>query len=480
MKALQAQDVVAPTPRLLPAGDGGASSPPGTREPQKQLDTRFLDGLRGLAALYVFIRHASVILYIRPDHPALIDRLVSSGIFAFRFAVAAVLFFFVLSGFVIHLRYAQKLAANPLGATFDWGAFVWRRFRRLYPPLLFALAVTYVFDSIGLRLHFPIYHLESVPHRIIPSHLDLATLAANLTFLVNVHVPTPRWGVFFTSTFWGSDVPLWSLTLEWWFYMVYPAFWWLSKRSIALATCAVGVGFGLHYIVQYLEPRHPWIQISHLPVMTLTALPGWWIGALLADVYARRLKVSFRAVFAPLLILFLLPIPSRWIDKLFTAVYARQIKGTFWAFTPLVILLPITAGISEDITGDHSLQIIGVALGFAGLLALFFALQEYGHKFRLLNSLKWLGDMSYTLYLIHMPICVFISGWVMSRTPQRTLPHTPWILGGTVVGVVAVAWLSHFVVERPFMRTRSRSAQPTLEGTHAAADSSESRQTRVS
>ena len=51
-------------PLRLPRHSGAVRPPP-------ELDTTFLDGLRGLAALYVFVRHASVYLYARPIHPAL-------------------------------------------------------------------------------------------------------------------------------------------------------------------------------------------------------------------------------------------------------------------------------------------------------------------------------------------------------------------------------------------------------------------------
>jgi peptidoglycan/LPS O-acetylase OafA/YrhL len=432
MTAFTARETSAPPPHPSPAGEGHIS---------------YLTKLP-LAALYVFIRHASVLLYARPDHPAFIDRLVASGFFAFRFAVAAVYFFFVLSGFVIHLRYSQKLAADPRGATFGWPSFFWRRARRLYPPLLFAIALTFLFDSTGMHLHFPVYQTELVAHRVVTPHLDLGTLLANLAFLANVHLPTFSGG-FFTSKVWGTDAPLWSLTFEWWFYMIYPAFWWLTKRSIALATTIVAAGFALHYFVHHLEKTHQSAQSIHLLVMTLTAFPAWWIGALLADIYAGRIKIPF------------------------------------WCLTPLLILLPFTAVIPEEgvaarttvaidlshggmhfikalASSDGSLQVIGLALAFAGLISLGFTLQSRGLTLRPLNALKWLGDMSYTLYLIHMPICVFVSGWLMSRTPQRTLPHTPWLVVLIIPAMLGFAWLAHLLVERPF--TRSRSGTPRPEG----------------
>jgi len=117
------------SPLASPDGAAIQSGEPDKPAARPKLSTRFLDGLRGLAALYVFVRHASVLLYSRPVHPAFLDRVVATGFFSFRFAIAAVYFFFVLSGFVIHLRYSQKLAADPRGATFGWPGFFWRRAR---------------------------------------------------------------------------------------------------------------------------------------------------------------------------------------------------------------------------------------------------------------------------------------------------------------------------------------------------------------
>src|SRR5437764_11913890 len=97
--------------------------------------TRFLDGMRGLAAFYVLMRHVTWVP-APDDAPRLWLKFLGLLGHAFYYGHMAVIFFFVLSGFVIHLRFAKRLKEAPRQATFGWGDFVYRRARRLYPPLI--------------------------------------------------------------------------------------------------------------------------------------------------------------------------------------------------------------------------------------------------------------------------------------------------------------------------------------------------------
>ena len=92
----------------------------------------FLDGLRGLAAFYVVVGHARWLLWEGysegfQKHPAsysAINKALAYFLSLFKYGNEAVLFFFVLSGFVIHLRYARRMAEQGAAAKFDWSAFV--------------------------------------------------------------------------------------------------------------------------------------------------------------------------------------------------------------------------------------------------------------------------------------------------------------------------------------------------------------------
>ena len=191
----------------------------------------FLDGLRGLAALYVLVGHARWLLWegfstgyaTHPDHYSLAGKLLVFGLALFRWGHEAVLFFFVLSGFVIHLRYATGLKRDP-AYRFGFAGYLARRARRLYPPMLMALAITWTLDTLGARLQLPTFlHTSAYPviNANIGSDHSLRVLLRNLVFIMNP--------VF------GSDGPLWSLNYEWYFYLLYPLVFLIERRSIRMA-----------------------------------------------------------------------------------------------------------------------------------------------------------------------------------------------------------------------------------------------------
>jgi peptidoglycan/LPS O-acetylase OafA/YrhL len=325
----------------------------------------------------------------------------------FRYGHEAVIFFFVLSGFVIHFSYAKKLHTQRGNARFDGASYLVRRARRLYPPLLFAMLLTVGLDRWGMAMRFPIY-FASTPYPLINTsiHPDHSALTAigNLLFLMESWVPS-----------WGTDGPLWSLHFEWWFYMLYPVLWWLTRRSIVLSSSVVLVMF----LLSLLPGGWPLPGFAaHGVPQIFCALLTWWLGAVLASIVAARAKA--------------------WLPWLAT-------------LTPLLVAVPM-------LTGEHSWTIDTLyGLGFTGLLALCLWLRELGWSLHWLERLKPFGDMSYTLYITHFPILVFLSGWLMSRSPDTALPtHFGWILAGSLFAM-AFAYAAHFAVEKPFLsRARIR------------------------
>jgi peptidoglycan/LPS O-acetylase OafA/YrhL len=375
---------------------------------------QFLDGLRGLAALYVVIGHARWLLWEgysegflkHPDQYTAFGKTIVYGSMLFRYGHEAVLFFFVLSGFVIHLRYSKQLWLGKSEARFDWRSYVWRRAKRLYPPLGLALILTLLFDLLGRYLGYSIYR-QSTPYPLINQNVfadhSWLTGVGNLAFVMTSYVPV-----------WGTNGPLWSLKFEWWFYMIYPVFWWVSKKSITLAT-ALMVGL-------WVASFYPAVWGLSLFREVFSMMLAWWFGVLLADIYTGRLRCSF-ATLSPLsLLLFALPFAAA--DTL--------VKDILWG------------------------------MGFSGLISLCFVMQKRGGvMIDILERLKPLGDMSYTLYVIHFPLLVLMSGFVSSLSQSGHLPaHLGWVIPGICVCVL-LAYLAHWLVEVPFVR-RGKSVPAVL------------------
>jgi peptidoglycan/LPS O-acetylase OafA/YrhL len=374
--------------------------------PTANYDLRILDGLRGMAALYVLIGHTRFLLWEgysagylshASQYTALGKALVyASGVFIFGHQ--AVLLFFVLSGFVIHLRYSKRLRADGPDARFDWEAFIYRRAKRLYPTLIAAMILTALLDGYGMRNDYSIYFGRTpydLLNRTVKANYGWGVFAGNLSFVMDTYVPT-----------WGTDAPLWSLKFEWWFYMFYPAFWWISRKSLALATAVMAALFLLSF-----SPA-PWPAALLREVFS--AMICWWLGVLLADAFTGRLSLRFAHVAPASLLLLVLPL--------------ARLNG--------------------------SLSDFAWAVGFAGLIAACFALQERGRGLRPLSALKPLGDISYTLYVVHMPIVVLLSGWLMASDPAHELPrHFGWVPAGVVISL-ACAYVIHLFAEKPFVTRR--------------------------
>jgi peptidoglycan/LPS O-acetylase OafA/YrhL len=385
------------------------------RQETEKAPLLFLDGMRGLAAVFVMIHHARLLLWEgmaafsrHPEQYSPFGRLLAHALAIFRYGHQGVTFFFVLSGFVIHYNYAGKLHIHGAAARFDLARYLFRRARRLYPPLLAAMLLTFALDRSGMLEGLPIYAGKTaypVINGAVHIQHDALTAIGNLTFLMHALVPC-----------WGSNGPLWSLHFEWWFYMLYPVLWMISRRSVPLAAFCVAIPFALSL---------PW-PVWPLPGAAARAVPEffsglliWCMGAALADVATGRtvLRLGWVAALSPMLVV---------------APFAATSEG--W--------------VTDTLYG----------LGFAGLLALCLWLNKRGFPLRWLNALKPLGDMSYTLYITHFPILVLLSGWLMSRAPGGILPmHFGWLAAGALLAA-SVAHGLHYIVEKPFL-SRARASR---------------------
>lgn len=361
---------------------------------------RALDALRGLAALYVVVFHAVGLLWAGASEDA-VSPVVWVVRNVFGHGQQAVLLFFVISGFCIHYRQAQTGATSV-----QLVRFAWRRFRRLYPPLLLALTATALFDWFGHQFNTSVYEGAST-YRIINawviSSYSPETLIGNLLFQARLMVPA-----------FGTDGPLWSLAFEFWFYALYPLTL-LLFRQLGVRTTLVAIA-----------------AISGTAQLTLGVLlgSGWDAGDFIVG---------------PLNVLFDWPV---WIAGAAIAEgYARGLQPAMLKGPRLVLVLGLGVVVSNSPVGSYS------DLGRASLLALGVAYLMFRHRSSVGRlplfvsvALRRLGDISYSLYLLHFPFFVLLAAWWTAT--RSALPEG---LELTLVGVgsaLVLGWIGWYAVER--------------------------------
>lgn len=167
----------------------------------------WVDALRGLAALQIVLYHVRVDLWVgfrevrgNPELYNWFERAVALVSLPFSFS-AGVMIFFVISGFCVHLPEASSSA--PLNLK----SYACRRFFRIYPPYIAAIALTALVEAW-------LYLRGWTPALNVRIWAEAAAMAHN----------------YFGHGQWRANPSLWSLPVEMELYLVYPLFLLFSRR----------------------------------------------------------------------------------------------------------------------------------------------------------------------------------------------------------------------------------------------------------
>ncbi|MFC3576695.1 acyltransferase family protein [Streptomyces yaanensis] len=359
----------------------------GTGEAHGRNQLLGLDGLRGLAALYVLLFHCWLLTFPgfpRNSGPAWLGWLMYGRL--------AVVFFLVLSGF--------SLAISPARNGWQLGGvarFLRRRAWRILPPYWAALA----FSLAVAWLVVPASHFGP------PNGTSI--LVYGLVVQDMFTAPTPN-GAF------------WSIGVEAELYLVFPILLLIRRRLgavvlIAGVTLLVGAR-GLSAPNASPVEDLNWLTPNLAPVF-VAGLVG--AGVIVAPEKVRRLPWHWLAALAAIPVLSLV-----------------VVKGSVWTvhhyfWVDLAVVPAMT------------MLIAAVATGRPAFLMRLLATRP----------MRSLGNFSYSLYLIHLPIVMIV---IRKIGPHYVSPGLPTFWFTLVVGVPASvlgAWLFAEVFEMPFKRNRS-------------------------
>lgn len=352
-----------------------------------------LESLRGFAAIYVMLSHLSS-NYLHLQKSWLGQ--------PFRFAQEGVLLFFLLSGFVIYYSW------HEFAGTKDFGTFFYKRFRRIYPIFVLSLILAYGVSCLGHGLPSP----------------NIPGLLGNL-LMVQGFDTDPGWKV----VPYMDNGPLWSLSYEWWFYMMfYPLY------CFAPAGWQKGIVFLLALVGLAGEVVAPNI-FFHI----LASFPIWWCGVEFAREYVAERTFTLRRQGGTIAMLALVGLAYGLVT---------------WGWTHNGGKLGVL---------DYPLVKLRHYLVALALVLLFFAWKKTafaGFDYTL-GPFKVFAGISYALYVFHFPIICHLELF--------SAPSLLWLnVVAKITLVLALAYLAEEVwqkrmnrwLDRRFLKKRQPLAPP--------------------
>jgi len=298
--------------------------------------------MRGIAALWVMLFHIDVSLFYR-DLGGLLSR-DATGFFSKGYLWVD--FFFLLSGFVIAHVYGEKLSA-PATWSGKWNEtkhYLWARFSRLYPLHLFTLCLMIIFASLVPEF-FP---------QVMDGSWDVffAWPVLHTQFLfVNAMGQHPQL---------SWNIVSWSIGAEWWTYVfavLVIITLYARNRMAVFATMLLSLA-ALLALVLCLPKKNLDITYNYGFVRCFFEFV---IGLGVYECYRQRLLLrwlKYDGIFV--LLMLLIAVMFHW-----------------WVFD--VAIIPVFA-----------LLILAVSYNQARV-----------HTFLNMPALKYLGDISYSIYLMH-------------------------------------------------------------------------------
>lgn len=370
-----------------------------------------LTGVRFFAALYVVLFH-----YLRAEHvePRPLQALLASG-------HVAVGLFFVLSGFILAYTYGAE--SDLLDRRRFWAA----RFARIYPVYL-----------LGLALAAPFFVRDHVR-----THTWFALAAESAAVLTGTQAWVPSLAI-------AWNTPAWSLSVEAFFYAIFPALASVVLRvrpRVAFAIAALAWGLSLTMVFAYVTLAPDGLAsitrdtdafwLVALKYGPLARLPEFVVGVALGRLYLAGALEPLRPhagalAFASVVVLF--------------GVLASGAIPYVWAHNGALIPLVVLVVASLALGGGA----LGKTLGSRTLVAL--------------------GEASYALYILHVPLEEWLHSLAKRVAPALLAERVfvPVCVAVTVASSVLVYRRFEVPMRDRLKRTLSRTLRPQSRARGAA------------
>lgn len=360
-----------------------------------------LDGLRGVAAAIVLLYH-----HFEVNGLGLTTSPINHG-------YLAVDFFFILSGYVVGYAYDDRWGRMSVAAFFK------RRLTRLHPMIVLSTVAGLLFFYFGTGGMFPLVGETPV------GKLLLVALLGLLMIPVPVSMDVRGWAE--VSPINGSG---WTLYFEYFANIIYALFirrfprWLLALFVAASAFLTLNVALGWDVFG----------TLGERPGTAYTMVGGWALTAPELTIGFTRLLFPF---FAGLLL-------SRMGWKI-------RVRGGFlWCSLLLVVLLamPRVGGEAHGLW-NGMYEAACILLFFPVVVLMGAGSVTTGRTAR---ACKFLGDISYPLYITQYPIVFTLLGGWISNTPDATSAQVLFTSIMSYLFCFAAAYASLKLYDEPVRR----------------------------
>lgn len=349
------------------------------------INLKALEGIRGLAALYVLIHHSRTALTqsynsglkLYPEQYEWYDKLMVYFFSLFKFGHEAVIVFFVLSGFVIHLKQTKPSYSYP---NFNWKNYFKKRLIRIYPPFLASMILCVLRDYV-LTL------IDSVEFAGIFDKYTINSLINNLLLIPGTEP-------------WGYNYPSWSLKHEWVFYILYPFVLYLNHNNFKI-TILIILGLYISYLLGYSIPFIG--EVAYTFVV-------WNFGVLIAHYYNKQ---DFK----------------------------------YFKYFPLFIIITVIYVPTYALFNSYAIKDILFGLIMAGFLS-FLLITKNKLVLNSLNKLTWLGAFSYSIYILHYPLLNLYQSLFYYINHTNKLPYHLWHVVIFTLISLPLIYLIYYFTER--------------------------------
>ena len=367
---------------------------------RKQSPTTFhlgyLDGLRAISALYVVVHHALAQADGRLDG---LGTWKQGGLIAlFGYGDHAVELFIVLSGFCLMMPVVRG-DGTIRGGTVE---YLKRRSWRILPPYYLSICFVVILDFLFIGQRSGTIWDNTIPitWKGIIAHLFMLHDSSSERHTINY--------------------VLWTISVEWRIYFLFPLLVWFWKRGNPYLVTALTI-ISSYILFRVLEREVQW---------TLTVN---YFGLFATGAFAAGVSFSKDA-------------------------RLMKIKKLPWGILSLFFLTIII--IFHYMTESHLREVHDSTIAyFAGFsMAALIIMVSLNHDHSIYRALSWkplvfVGTFSYSLYLIHAPLLQLLWQALPSQHGSSKVMFALLAMVGTPIIVVA-SYLFFLVGERPFLKTK--------------------------